>query len=315
MNETNHPARRQRHGDRPTEPLVFEDAAANKAAEEGGLPTPRAIMDVVDEFGSGTSCYTVEDMRQAIEADRASRKVANKAEVDDHYQGIEQALEMNDNLRLYGTIDKPATPPATAGASTAPANASPVSEREISELRKLVGHGGVYAAEFADTEQLMACFWSIIGQINKQLERKPFGASTVLTDERGAFDKWFADNKFGGMKDSMWAAWEARSEVAAQAGQVAVPDDMTAAADFIDKRAEQYLQDHADTEWDTGSIVFHKGEAGREYHSVLVELADDLRQASKPTACAVPPAGWNCTRAGGHEGPCAAAPSPAKESK
>lgn len=34
--------------------------------------------------------------------------LANKAEVDDCYQGIEQALEMNDNLRLYGTINKPA---------------------------------------------------------------------------------------------------------------------------------------------------------------------------------------------------------------
>lgn len=26
-------------------------------------------------------------------------------------------------------------------------------------------------------------------------------------------------------------------------------------------------------------------------------------------ACNIPPAGWSCTRAGGHEGPCAAIPS------
>jgi len=94
------------------------------------------------------------------------------------------------------------------------------------------------------------------------------------------------------------------------ASPVAVANpDMRLAADFIDKRAEQYLQDHADNDPDTGAVVFHCGEAGREYHSILVELADDLRQASKPTVCATPPAGWNCTRAAGHEGPCAAVPA------
>lgn len=89
-------------------------------------------------------------------------------------------------------------------------------------------------------------------------------------------------------------------------GTTEAPADMRAAADFIDKRAEQYLQDHASHEPDTGAVSFHYGEAGRDYHSTLVELADDLRQASKPAVCAVPPAGWHCTRAAGHEGPCAA---------
>ena len=130
-----------------------------------------------------------------------------------------------------------ATPPATTGASAAPANASPVSEREIAELRKLVGHGGVYAAEFSDNEQLMACFWSIIGQINKQLERKPVGASTVLTDERiiASIDTArFADFLFDWHSAAPGAEAQAAAnkliayidqhvarEVAAQAGQVA----------------------------------------------------------------------------------------------
>lgn len=84
------------------------------------------------------------------------------------------------------------------------------------------------------------------------------------------------------------------------------PADMRAAAEFIDKRAEQYLQDHASHEPDTGAVSFHYGEAGRDYHSTLVELADDLRKASEPAVCNVPPAGWYCTRVAGHEGPCAA---------
>jgi hypothetical protein len=61
----------------------------------------------------------------------------------------------------------------------------------------------------------------------------------------------------------------------AQAGDVR--DDF--AVRFIEQRAQQYLQDHADTEPDTGALVFEFGEAGREYHSTLIELADDLRAA------------------------------------
>jgi hypothetical protein len=90
-------------------------------------------------------------------------------------------------------------------------------------------------------------------------------------------------------------------------------DSNTFAVNFIRQRAEQYLQDHADTEPGTGALAFEFGEAGREYHSTLVELADDidaaLEQAEGAGVCAVPPAGWACTRAAGHEGPCAAVPA------
>lgn len=34
----------------------------------------------------------------------------------------------------------------------------------------------------------------------------------------------------------------------------------------------------------------------------------DEAQASPLTMCLLPPAGWYCTREGGHEGPCAAYP-------
>ena len=87
MNETNHPARRLRHGDRPTEPLVFEEAAANKAAEEGGLPADKNDwLHTANELDKGSAGGYIrkraaEIIRQAIAADRASRQVANKAEV------------------------------------------------------------------------------------------------------------------------------------------------------------------------------------------------------------------------------------------
>ena len=192
---------------------------------------------------------------------------------------------------------------------------------------------------------------------------------------------------------------------------------MRAAADFIDAKAQKYLNEHADNEPCTGAIVFNYGEAGRDYYIGMVELADEMRAAApalpeastvkawsgelpplalhgaicrddtshdtdyyseysvrgiaadyaraaigaaleaaaqackvkdfvasdafmeglayceasiralnkltpaplstdaqnqakaEPTACTLPPAGWHCTRAPGHDGPCAALPS------
>ncbi len=48
---------------------------------------------------------------------------------------------------------------------------------------------------------------------------------------------------------------------------------------LIDKRAEDYIRDHAETDPDTGAVLFNYGEAGREYHSTLTELAGELRAA------------------------------------
>lgn len=44
---------------------------------------------------------------------------APQADYEDHYLGIEQALEMNENMRKYGTIDKPAAQHADSGAQAA----------------------------------------------------------------------------------------------------------------------------------------------------------------------------------------------------
>ena len=62
------------------------------------------------------------------------------------------------------------------------------------------------------------------------------------------------------------------------------PVGMQAAAAYIDAKADKYLQECAGTESDTGSTVFHYGDAGRDYHSSLVELAEELRAQPAPVA-------------------------------
>ena len=52
---------------------------------------------------------------------------------------------------------------------------------------------------------------------------------------------------------------------------------LIAAADYIDGLASGYAAEHSYTEPDTGAVVFDRRDAGLEYHSTLVELADDLR--------------------------------------
>lgn len=59
---------------------------------------------------------------------------------------------------------------------------------------------------------------------------------------------------------------------------------MLAAAEYIDAKADKYLEECTGTERDTGAMVFHYGEAGRDYHSSLVELAEELRTQSAPVA-------------------------------
>lgn len=52
---------------------------------------------------------------------------------------------------------------------------------------------------------------------------------------------------------------------------------LIAAAEHIEGMAAGYIEEHAYTEPDTGAVVFDRRDAGLEYHSTLVELAEDLR--------------------------------------
>ena len=115
--------------------LVAEvPAAANKAAEEGGLPVlPHTTYN---GYSDGSEpLWTKEQMhgyaRQAIAADRASREVANKAEVEPAAWLIEPTSVAHKGMKREVQFDRPmvlksdftvtplyATPPATTGAST-----------------------------------------------------------------------------------------------------------------------------------------------------------------------------------------------------
>ncbi len=152
---------------------LFTQAAANKAAEEGMTPTQ--LASVIDSMGWDLDDVEKADMYvlccAAIAADRASRQVANKAEVEpigymrfraaqsydgrgdiDHNEWFEQCApdELGDDkLPAFPVY---ATPPATTGASTAPV-------KTFIELRNR------------------------IAELEKQIREQSVGASTVLTDE------------------------------------------------------------------------------------------------------------------------------------
>jgi hypothetical protein len=68
------------------------------------------------------------------------------------------------------------------------------------------------------------------------------------------------------------------------------------AAEYINKKAEDYLNDHSEVDHTDGSQVFQYGEAGRDYYNMLSELADEIRglsdapQPSGAVFCADPSA-------------------------
>lgn len=55
------------------------------------------------------------------------------------------------------------------------------------------------------------------------------------------------------------------------------------AANFIEKRAQEYLAANAGTEHDTGDITWHYGEVGRDYYNTLTELAEEIRALASTT--------------------------------
>lgn len=84
-----------------------------------------------------------------------------------------------------------------------------------------------------------------------------------------------------------------------------------AAAKMLTKKAEDFAAEHGHD--DMGGLSFGQGahaEAKLDWHSSLLELAEEVR-ALLTSRCNRPPAGWACSRAPGHEGPCAATPAPA----
>ena len=236
---------------------LFTQAAANKAAEEGGLPDTidtrefrellAKAMDAAElATRTGDPHRDYKPARDALvghintrlaAADRASRQVANKAEVEPvAYMSADKKMlvfvDAMDVLKFNRSGMTPlfATPPATTGASTA---ARPTDD----ELWDATLRDRDAYHEWADklAEAIAKHFDVDIGEHSNQnlpwaeaLEAienaESVGASTVLTDERENCPNCYADREDSiGCADCDGTGTIAR-EVAAQAGQVAVPD-------------------------------------------------------------------------------------------
>ena len=92
---------------------------------------------------------------------------------------------------------------------------------------------------------------------------------------------------------------------------------LLAAAAHIQAKAQAHLDERGSYDPDTGAVEM--SESNQEHFNTLDELAEELRELadkSAQAACDKPPAGWTCSRAPGHDGPCAAAPAaPAVDAK
>lgn len=78
----------------------------------------------------------------------------------------------------------------------------------------------------------------------------------------------------------------------------------------IQAKAQAHLDERGSYDPDTGAVEM--SDANQEHFNTLDELADEIRMMADkaaPASCDRPPAGWTCTRAPGHDGPCAAAPA------
>lgn len=244
---------------------LVTQAAANKATEEGelpALPEPYGLLEFESEIPGDlrtVAGYCADDMkeyaRQAISADRASRQVANKAEVDlsslqrydimGDYEGGQMMTESDVGDWVYfADVKSIATPPATTGASTA---LRPTDDDLWDATLRDRDAYHEWADKLADA--IAKHFGVDIGEHSNQnlpwdealqaIENaEPVGASTVLTDERilriseETALNYVTDERRPDNATIIDFAREIEREIksagaasfAAQAGQVAVPE-------------------------------------------------------------------------------------------
>ena len=83
---------------------------------------------------------------------------------------------------------------------------------------------------------------------------------------------------------------------------------LLAAAAHIRAKASAHAEECGSYDPDTGA--FEMRDAVQDHYNTLDELAEEIRlmaDKTAPASCDKPPAGWACSRAPGHVGPCAAA--------
>jgi hypothetical protein len=285
-------------------------AIANKATEEGELPElPKIRCLIVGVYG-----YLTNDMRayarQAIAADRTSRQVANKAEVerdaaryrwlrnpdtdvalvldkqtsfvppDERVAGVGgyHTYEYRAGEELDAAIDAArgiATPPATTGASTA---------REAWEYSFThssgIGHGNSHIGPCLTYDKAQAFGVGCFGQKSVFVS---VGSSTVLTDERigelyeEATSYALADDDYAGVRAFVRLI---EREVAAQAGQVEVPEALEKAARLV----ENVVISRIDGPYTSGECAYELDRVAREIRALpIIALAttDDARDAAR----------------------------------
>lgn len=139
------------------------------------------------------------------------------------------------------------------------------------------------------------------------------------------FENWWNSESADGFRakneavdgESFRPVWDAaiRSALAAshQAQAPAAPSThagLLAAAAHIQAKAQAHLDERGSYDPDTDAVEM--SESNQEHFNTLDELADEIRMMADkaaPASCDRPPAGWTCSRASGHDGPCAAAPA------
>ena len=120
-----------------------------------------------------------------------------------------------------------------------------------------------------------------------------------------------AHNPWQEAKDIIEEAEPYRSAAApaqAQEDAPVVRAGLLAAAAHIRAKASAHAEECGSYDPDTGA--FEMRDAVQDHYNTLDELAEEIRlmaDKAAPASCDKPPAGWACSRAPGHVGPCAAA--------
>lgn len=79
------------------------------------------------------------------------------------------------------------------------------------------------------------------------------------------------------LRTDMHYEMRGRPAYSAEKLRAAVLAERNAIASDYEKQANEYINDHADYEPETGAVVWEFGDAGRDYHSMLLELAESVR--------------------------------------
>ena len=87
---------------------------------------------------------------------------------------------------------------------------------------------------------------------------------------------FLATNGTPGMVNRWNRAKAAAGDASRTIAPEGVPAGLAAAAEYIQKKADAYAEENCGTEWDTGATTYHFGQAGEDYHHVLLELAEEI---------------------------------------